>query len=99
MLAALGESSLAGSNAAATPAVRIAGLQKRYGAREVLEGVDLEVASGAAFGLVGVNGAGKTTLVKCLLDFCDFQAGVAEIFGIASRTTGACASCATSSSA
>jgi ABC-2 type transport system ATP-binding protein len=89
MSAALGEFSRDSGDALAAPAVRVAGLRKRYGEREVLAGVDLEIGPGAAFGLVGVNGAGKTTLVKCLLDFCDFQAGTAEIFGIASRFTSA----------
>lgn len=69
------------------PALRVAGLRKRYGAREVLAGVDLRLDSGDAFGLVGVNGAGKTTLVKCLLDFCDFQSGAIDIFGVPSRET------------
>jgi ABC-2 type transport system ATP-binding protein len=89
MLAARSDDSRAETAAGTVPAVRIAGLRKRYGAREVLAGVDLEIAAAAAFGLVGVNGAGKTTLVKCLLDFCDFQAGAAEIFGVPSRSTGA----------
>jgi len=70
----------------ATPAVRVAGLRKQYGAREALRGVDLEIAPGQGFGLVGVNGAGKTTLVKCLLDFCDYQGGSAELFGVPSRS-------------
>ncbi len=65
-------------------ALRVAGLRKRYGTHEVLAGVDLEIAAGSSFGLVGVNGAGKTTLVKCVLDFCDFQAGSAQIFGVPS---------------
>jgi ABC-2 type transport system ATP-binding protein len=66
-------------------AVRVTGLVKRFGRREVLAGVDLEVAPGEAFGLVGANGAGKTTLLKCLLDFCAFDAGRIEIFGAPSR--------------
>lgn len=71
------------------PALRIAGLRKRYGDRDVLRGVDLEVDAGRAFGLVGVNGAGKTTMLKCALDFCDFESGSIEIFGVGSRVAGA----------
>ena len=67
--------------AVASAAVRVAGLVKRFGKREALSGVDLEVAPGEAFGLVGANGAGKTTLLKCMLDFCAFEAGRIEIFG------------------
>jgi len=65
-------------------AVRVTGLTKRYGRREALAGVDLEVARGEAFGLVGANGAGKTTLLKCMLDFCAFDAGRIEIFDVPS---------------
>jgi ABC-2 type transport system ATP-binding protein len=64
--------------------VRVAGLVKRFGRREALGGIDLEVAPGEAFGLVGANGAGKTTLIKCMLDFCSADAGSVEVFGVAS---------------
>ncbi|MGH8688100.1 MAG: ABC transporter ATP-binding protein [Burkholderiales bacterium] len=65
-------------------AVRVAGLAKRYGRREALAGVDLEISHGEAFGLVGANGAGKTTLLKCMMDFCSIDAGRIEIFGVPS---------------
>ncbi len=42
------------------------GVIKRYGAREVLRGVSLEVRVGEVFGFVGPNGAGKTTFLKCV---------------------------------
>jgi ABC-2 type transport system ATP-binding protein len=58
---------------------------KRFGERVALDGVDLEVAPGAALGLVGANGAGKTTFLKCALDLCAADAGSVEIFGMASR--------------
>jgi ABC-2 type transport system ATP-binding protein len=66
-------------------ALRIDGLAKRYGAAAALAGVDLEVARGEAFGLVGANGAGKTTLIKCLLDLCAADGGEIEIFGVNAR--------------
>lgn len=64
------------------PALAIRALGKRYGVRPVLEAIDLEVAPGAAFGLVGGNGAGKTTLIKCTLDLCAPDAGSIAIFGV-----------------
>ena len=64
-------------------ALRIAALAKRYNRYQALAGVDLEVAAGEAFGLVGANGAGKTTLIKCVLDLCAHDAGAIEIFGLA----------------
>jgi ABC-2 type transport system ATP-binding protein len=66
-------------------AVRIAALAKCYGRETALAGVDLEVASGEAFGLVGANGAGKTTLIKCMPDLCACDAGAVEIFGLSAR--------------
>ncbi len=64
------------------PAVHIEALAKRFGALVALDGVDLEIARGEAFGLVGANGAGKTTLIRCLLDLAAGDAGAIEIFGL-----------------
>jgi ABC-2 type transport system ATP-binding protein len=63
-------------------ALQIAALAKRYGKFEALARVDLDVAAGEAFGLVGANGAGKTTLIKCILDLSACDSGEIEIFGI-----------------
>jgi len=63
-------------------AVRVSALEKRYGTHRVLETVDLDVASGASFGLLGLNGAGKTTLIKCLLDLCAHDAGAIALYGV-----------------
>jgi len=69
------------------PALRASGVLKHYGARRALAGVDLEVAPGAALGLVGANGAGKTTFLKCVLDLCGYDAGRIEIFGVRAART------------
>ena len=42
------------------------GIVQRFGGREVLRGVDLQVPAGRIVGLVGPNGAGKTTLMRIL---------------------------------
>jgi len=62
-------------------AVRFDQVRKSYGHQPVLQGISLDIAVGATFGLVGINGAGKTTLIKCLLDFCHVDGGRIEIFG------------------
>jgi ABC-2 type transport system ATP-binding protein len=69
----------------ASAAVSIESLRKRYGKLVALDGVDLAVAPGEAFALVGANGAGKTTLIKCLLDLCAYDSGTVRIFGLAAE--------------
>jgi ABC-2 type transport system ATP-binding protein len=64
-------------------AIRIDALRKRYGGLLALDAVDLVVARGETFGLVGANGAGKTTLIKCLLELCAYDSGELRIFGLA----------------
>ncbi len=45
------------------------GLKKRYGNREVLKGINIELGKGEIVGLLGPNGAGKTTTFRCLIGF------------------------------
>jgi lipooligosaccharide transport system ATP-binding protein len=59
----------------------VRGLRKSFGAREVVCGVDLEVASGECFGLLGPNGAGKTTTLKLCLGLADADAGDIALLG------------------
>ena len=47
--------------------IRIQGLTKRFGAVQVLRGIDLDIVPGHVTAIVGPNGAGKTTLMKALL--------------------------------
>ncbi len=54
---------------------------KRFGDTLALDGVDLEVPSGAIYGLLGPNGAGKTT-VRVLTTLLRPDAGRATIDGI-----------------
>ena len=46
--------------------IRVEAVVKRYGALAALDGIDLAIGAGEAFGLLGPNGAGKTTLVRLL---------------------------------
>jgi ATP-binding cassette subfamily B protein len=53
--------------------------------REVIRGLDLEVAAGETLALVGANGSGKTTLVKLLCRLYDPDDGRIEVDGIPLR--------------
>ncbi|MBO4210223.1 ATP-binding cassette domain-containing protein [Micromonospora echinofusca] len=61
--------------------MRVAGVRKRYGDREVLAGVDLDVTAGTVCALLGPNGAGKTTLVRILATLLRLDGGRAEVAG------------------
>jgi ABC-type multidrug transport system ATPase subunit len=56
-------------------------LEKSFGARRVLDGLDLSVDAGAVTLLVGANGAGKTTLLRILAGLSDPDAGKATVAG------------------
>lgn len=63
-------------------AIEVAGLTKRYGKIEALQGVDLTVPEGSVFGLVGPNGAGKTTLIKALVGALRPTSGTTRVLGL-----------------
>ncbi len=62
-------------------AIETIGLTKRFGPRTALDGVDLSVPEGVAFGFLGPNGAGKTTLIRLLLGLTHPSAGEMSLLG------------------
>src|SRR5215218_1383409 len=62
-------------------AVTVRGLEKRYGGRAVLDGLDLEVRRGECFALLGPNGAGKTTTIELLEGVRRRDAGEVRVLG------------------
>jgi ABC-2 type transport system ATP-binding protein len=77
--AAVAQRTAASNNTSAVITVR--GLQKRYGSREAVRGIDLEVRKGEVFAFLGPNGAGKTTTVEILEGFREASAGSIEVLG------------------
>jgi ABC-2 type transport system ATP-binding protein len=65
----------------ARPAVSAIGLRKSYGAKVVLDGVDLTVGEGTIFALLGPNGAGKTTMVQILSTLIPADGGRLHVAG------------------
>ncbi|HUW36034.1 MAG TPA: ATP-binding cassette domain-containing protein [Rhodocyclaceae bacterium] len=59
----------------------VSGLRKSYGGREVVAGVDFELARGECYGLLGPNGAGKTTILRLCLGLTAPDAGAIRLVG------------------
>ena len=73
---------MAVSNPTATEfAIETSGLTKRFGERTALDGVDLQVPRGSAFGFLGPNGAGKTTMIRTLLGLTHATSGSMRLLG------------------
>jgi phospholipid/cholesterol/gamma-HCH transport system ATP-binding protein len=64
-----------------TPKIRIRGLRKRFGAKLVLDGVDLDVPPATSLVVIGGSGSGKSVLLKCILGLIEPDEGLIEIDG------------------
>jgi len=67
-------------------AVRLVDVHKRYGRRDVLTGVSLELATGARLGLIGPAAAGKTVICKLVCGLEAPDRGAIDVLG--ARVTG-----------
>jgi ABC-2 type transport system ATP-binding protein len=56
-------------------------LSKRWESKAVLKSLDLSVAQGEVYGLLGVNGAGKSTLIRTLIGVHQADSGEATVLG------------------
>lgn len=62
-------------------AINVRGLVKNYGDFEAVKGIDLEIAAGEIFGIIGPDGAGKTSVFQILGGVMEATSGVAEMYG------------------
>jgi len=69
------------TTSAARPAIAVTGLQKSFGDKVVLDGIDLVVQEGTIFALLGPNGAGKTTTVHILSTLIPADGGDVQVAG------------------
>jgi ABC-2 type transport system ATP-binding protein len=63
------------------PAVEAVGLRKKFGDIDAVDGIDLALAPGRIYGLLGPNGSGKTTLIRLLTGLARATGGEARILG------------------
>ena len=69
------------TTSAARPAIAVTGLQKSFGDKIVLDGIDLAVPEGTIFAMLGPNGAGKTTTVHILSTLIPADGGDVRVAG------------------
>jgi ABC-2 type transport system ATP-binding protein len=77
-----GAAGAASGDPVATAAVVTRGLRKMFGSFVAVEGLDLTVARGEVFGLLGANGSGKTTTIRMLTGLLTPTAGTATVVGL-----------------
>ncbi|HTW26599.1 MAG TPA: ATP-binding cassette domain-containing protein, partial [Acetobacteraceae bacterium] len=66
---------------AAVPKIRVQGLRKAFGEKQVLDGVDLTVMPGTSMVVIGGSGTGKSVLLKCIIGLMQPDEGVIELDG------------------
>lgn len=65
----------------AVPKIRLRGLSKTFGPKQVLDGVDLDIRAGHGMVILGGSGSGKSVTIKCILGLIEPDAGSIEIDG------------------
>jgi phospholipid/cholesterol/gamma-HCH transport system ATP-binding protein len=70
----------------AAPKISLRGVTKAFGSKQVLRGIDLDVAVGESVVVIGGSGTGKSVLLKCILGLMNPDAGSIKIDGV--ETTG-----------
>ena len=76
-----GTSAVSEKPASSEPAVVTRGLRKVFGSAVAVEGLDLTIARGEVFGLLGANGSGKTTTIRMLTGLLTPTSGEATVVG------------------
>lgn len=62
--------------------IKLDNVVKRYGKKEALKGINLEIPKGKIVGLLGPNGSGKSTMIKLLNGLLQPDEGTIEIAGM-----------------
>ena len=63
------------------PKIRLRGVRKQFGAKVVLDGIDLDIMPHTSLVVIGGSGSGKSVLLKCILGLIEPDTGTIEIDG------------------
>jgi polar amino acid transport system ATP-binding protein len=69
------------TKAETAPVLRAYNVHKRFGATEVLKGIDLEVQEGEVVAIIGASGSGKTTFLRCVNLLEEYDEGEIAVGG------------------
>ena len=69
------------TNVASPPKISVQDLRKSFGRKRVLDGVDIDCATGESLVVIGGSGVGKSVLIKCILGLLQPEAGSIRIDG------------------
>ena len=64
-----------------TPKISLRGVTKAFGDKQVLRGIDLDVAARESIVIIGGSGSGKSVLLKCILGLMEPDSGSIKIDG------------------
>ena len=64
-----------------TPKISLRGVTKSFGPKKVLQGIDLDVATGESMVVIGGSGTGKSVLLKCILGLLQPDSGSIKVDG------------------
>jgi ABC-2 type transport system ATP-binding protein len=70
------------------PVIQISSLSRRFGEKNAVDHLTLDVQAGEIFGFLGHNGAGKTTTIRLLNGILEPTSGQASVLGLDSQTDG-----------
>lgn len=62
--------------------IKLCEINKNYGSRKILKGLNVNVPSGEIYGFIGANGSGKTTTMKIMTGLTPANHGVVEFDGL-----------------
>src|SRR3954451_23713534 len=68
------------------PAINVTALKKNYAGKvDAVRNIDISVARGEIFGLIGPDGAGKTTTFQIMAGVMEATSGAVSIYGVPAR--------------